>query len=241
MPWENQAEPGTPAKTKSGGGGDGYPLGAPEPEPEAAIAVLREETPKERKQKAAALKTARQRAEKAAKNAQKAALKAHKDYVKNHTKMMKGAKGDGTIEFSEPPPPPSDDLSTYLPAEETGELKALGWAMGAGGVWEEARMDSARSSNASSTASRRRQEYATGMPELDASAILPADGEEGGGPVDPEEAARLEALRAETAALEAELQEGVAACREAGDAALLAFDFDAAKEAYAAGLELDPG
>ena len=103
-------------------------------------------------------------------------------------------------------------------------------------------MNSARSSNASeATLERRRREYARGMPELDASAILPAGGELGpdGEPIEPEDPEMLR-LREEAAALEAELQEGVTACREAGDAALAAGDFEAAKEAYAAGLALEP-
>jgi hypothetical protein len=206
---------------------DPYPLGAPEPEPEPPVL-----TPKERKAQAAALKAARQRAEKAAKAAQKEAIKAHKQAVKAHTKLK-----DGT----EPPPPPDSDVSAFVPPEEASELKALGWVMGAGGAWEEAPPDSARSSNASSAASRRRQEWATGMPEIDASAILPdGDAEGDDALLDPEEAERLAAMQAEAAALEEELRAGVAACREAGDAALLAGDFAGATAAYRSGLELDP-
>jgi hypothetical protein len=240
MPWTNAPADGSAeseASTRHRGPSateleakDPYPLGAPEPEPEALVL----QSPKERKVAAAALKAARQRAEKAAKAAQKEAAKAHKQALKAHKKLK-----DGT----EPPPQPSDDLSAFVPPEEASELKSLGWVMGPGGAWEEAAPDSARSSNASSTASRRRQEWATGMPELDASAILPSpDGDkaEEEAIVDREEAERLAAMQAETEALEAELRAGVAACREAGDAALAACDFTGAAAAYRSGLELEP-
>lgn len=152
MTWENKKGPATPG---GGGGSDGYPLGAPEPEPEAAIAALREETPKEHKAKATALKNARQRAEKAAKAGLKEATKAHKvrphtaahtrplghraaserrcvrlqHALKVHTQMETGALktgGQTDWHFSEVPEAPSDDVSTYMPPEEAAELKALG-------------------------------------------------------------------------------------------------------------------
>lgn len=244
MPWTNAPADGSAeseASTRHRGPGttelatmmpakDPYPLGAPEPEPEPLVMP----SPKERKAAAAALKAARQRAEKAAKAAQKEAIKTHRQTVKAHKKLK-----DGT----EPPAPPSDDLSAFVPADEASKLKSLGWVMGPGGVWEEAAPDSARSSNASSTASRRRQEWATGMPELDASAILPsADGDEAGEEaiVDREEAERLATMQAEAEALNTELRAGVAACREAGDAALASGDFNAAAAAYRCGLELEP-
>ena len=118
---------------------DPYPLGAPEPEPESLVQSLLQ-SPKERKAAVAALKEARQRAEKAAKAAQKEAIKAHKQALKAHKKL-----NDGT----EPPAQPSDDVAAFLPAEDASELKNLGWVMAPGGTWEEAAPDSARSSNAS--------------------------------------------------------------------------------------------